>query len=84
MSDTLRSSLTVKTRAVLKNSESFERYQLRNYFVDQESDSGRIFNICINYIMGKDGHWANTFEIVCVSIIYGVRIISIANMKGGL
>ena len=33
--------------------------------------------------MGVNGKWGLTFEMICVSIIYCVRIISIANMSGG-
>ena len=79
----LRSDLTVKTRALLKDSEFSEGCPFSNYYADQESDpSGSIDNY-VNYIMGKDGNWASPFEMVCVSIIYGVCIISIVNMKDG-
>ena len=33
--------------------------------------------------MSVNGKWGSIFEIICVSIIYHVRIISIANMSGG-
>ena len=33
--------------------------------------------------MEKDGKCVSTFEMICASIIYSVRIIIIANMKGG-
>ena len=33
--------------------------------------------------MSMNGKWGSTFEIICVSIIYRVRIISIANISGG-
>ena len=33
--------------------------------------------------MGVDGQLPSIFEMICVSIIYSVRIISIAYMKGG-
>jgi len=33
--------------------------------------------------MGVNGKWGSTFEMICVSIIYCVRIISIANLSGG-
>ena len=79
----LRSGLIVNTSALLKYSESFEGYQLRNYFVDQESNSGKTIDNYVNCIMGKDRNWASTFEVVCAIIIYRVRIISIDNMKGG-
>ena len=33
--------------------------------------------------MSVNGKWGSTFEMICVSIIYRVRIISIANISGG-
>ena len=33
--------------------------------------------------MSVNGKWGLTFEMTCVSIIYRVRIISIANISGG-
>ena len=79
----LRSDLTVKTRALLKDSEFSEGCPFSNYYADQESDSSGSIDNYVNYIMGKDGNWASPFEMVCVSIIYGVCIISIVNMKDG-
>ena len=33
--------------------------------------------------MSVNGKWGSIFEMICVSIIYCVRIISIANLSGG-
>ena len=73
----LRSDFTWKTRALLKKSEFSERCALIKYFVDNEF----FFDGSIErYIKCKIG---STFEFVYASIIYEVRIISIANMKNG-
>ena len=79
----LHSNLTVKTRTLFNDSEFFEECPLSNYFADKEYNSSESIDNYVNYYMGKDKNWASTFEMVSTSIIYGVRIISIANMKGG-
>ena len=78
----LRSNLKVRTRSLLKGLDFSDECSLRNYFADQEFDSRGSIDNYVNYDMVKDGNWRSTFEMVCDSIIYGVLIISIANMKG--
>ena len=80
---TLRSDLSFRTKTLLKNGSLYGR-QICNYFNNNEksSKSGTIEN-CIDYAMSVNGKWGCTFKIICVSIIYRVCIISIANISGG-
>ena len=82
-SKSFRSNLLLRTKKLLKNESSHGR-QIHNYFNNNEEsiEGGSIENY-IDYVMGVNGKWGSTFEMICVSIIYCVRIISIANMSGG-
>ena len=62
--------------------ESPEDYQIRNYFLNNEFNSGGTIDDYVSYIMGVDIKWASIFKMICASIIYSVSIISITNMKG--
>ena len=69
--------------SLLKNSESLAGSQIHNYFSKNESCYGVTIGDCIDSIMCESDKWASTFEMICVSIIYSVRIINIANIKDG-
>ena len=82
-STTFRSNLSLRTKALLNNDSSQGRH-IRNYFNNNEKSlEGESIENYIDCTMGVSGKWGSTFEMICVSIIYGVRIISIANMTGG-
>ena len=82
-SKTFRSDLSIRTKTLLKNGSSHGR-RIRNYFNNNEKsiEGGSIENY-IDCNMGVNSKWGSTFEMICVSIIYCVRIISIANLSGG-
>ena len=82
-SNTFRSNLSYRTKILLKNESSHGRH-IRNYFNNNEKsiEGGSIENY-IDCNMGVNGKWGSIFEMICVSIIYCVRIISIANLSGG-
>ena len=82
-SKNFRSNLSHRTKILLKNGSS-HGHHIQNYFNNNEKsiECGSIENY-IDCNMGVNGKWGSTFEIICVSIIYCVRIISIANMSGG-
>ena len=82
-SKTFRSDLSIRTKTSLKN-ESLHDRQIRNYFNNNEKSSkGGTIEDYIDCVMSVSGTWGSTFDIICVSIIYRVRIISIANISGG-
>ena len=59
-------------------------HQIRNYFNNNEKSSkGGTIEDYIDCVMNVNGKWGTTFEIIYVSIIYRVRIISIANISDG-
>ena len=82
-SKTFRSDLSICTKTLLKNGSLHGR-QIHNCFNNNESSSksGSIEDY-IDCVMSVNGKWGSTFEMTCVSIIYRVRIIGIANMSGG-
>ena len=81
-SKTFRSDLSIRTKKLLKN-RSLHGRQIRNYFNNNEkSIEGESIEDYIDCAMSVNGKWGSTFEMICVSIIYRVRIISIANMAG--
>ena len=82
-SKTFRSDLPIRTETLLKNVSLYGR-QIRNYFNNNEKSSkGGTIEDYIDCVMSVNGKWRSTFEMICVSIIYRVRIISIANITGG-
>ena len=82
-SKTFRSNLSIRTKILLKNGSLYGR-QIRNYFNNNENSSkGRLIEEYIKCVMSVNGKWGSTFEMMCVSIIYRVRIIRIANISGG-
>ena len=82
-SKTFRSDLLIRTKTLLKN-RSFHGRQIRNYFNNNEkSNKGGSIEDYIDFVMSANGKWGSIFEVICVSIIYRVRIISIANISGG-
>ena len=83
-SKTFRSDLSIRTKTLLKNGSLHGR-QIRNYFNNNEnsSKSGSIDDY-IDCVMSVNDKWGSTFEMIFVSIIYRVCIISIANISGGL
>ena len=79
-SNTFRSNLSHRTKTWLKNGSSHGRH-IRNYYNNSEKsiEGGSIENY-IDSNMGVNGKWGSTFEMICVSIIYCVRIMSFLNM----
>ena len=82
-SKTFCSDLSIRTEKLLKNGSLHGR-EIRNYFNNNENsiERGSIEDY-IDCVMSINGKWGSTFEMICVSIIYRVRIISIANITGG-
>ena len=80
---TFRTELSNRTMSLLKHSESLTCCQIRNYFLNNESCCGVTVDDYIDSIICENGEWVSKFEMICVSIIYYVRVISITNMKGG-
>ena len=82
-SKTFRYNLSNRTKTLLKNGSLHGR-QIRNYFNNNEKSSKRgTIEHCIDCVISVNGKWGSSFEIICVSIIYRVRIISIVNISGG-
>ena len=68
---------------LLKNRSSHGR-KIRNYFnINKKSSICGTIEDYIDCVMSVSGKWESTFEMICASIIYCVRIISIANISGG-
>ena len=83
-SKTFRSNLLIRTKTLLKNRSLHGRH-IRNYFNNNEkSIKGGSIEDYIHYVMSVNGKWGSIFEMICVSNIYRVRIISIANISGGV
>ena len=81
-SKTFRSDLSIRTKILLKNGSLHSR-QIRNYFNNNENSSkGGSIEDYIDCVMSVNGKWGPIFEMICVSIIYCVRIISVANISG--
>ena len=81
-SKTFRSDLSIRIKTLLKNISLHGRH-IRNYFNNNEkSIKGGSIGDYIHCVMSVNGKWGSTFEMICVSIIYRVRIISIANISG--
>ena len=75
--------MSTRTKTLLKNGSSHGR-QIRNYFnVNEKSNIRRTIEDYIECQMSVSGKWGSKFEMICVSIIYRVPIISIANISGG-
>ena len=68
-----------KTKFPLKISDSPEGFQLRNYYVKNESYAGEIIDGCADHVKGENGNGLLTFEQVYVGIIYSVHVISGTN-----
>ena len=67
----------------MKNRSS-HGFQIRNYFnINEKSSIGETTEDYIEYERSVNVKWGPTFEMICVSIIYHVRIISIANISCG-
>ena len=82
-SRTFRSDFSNRTKMLLKNRSSHGR-KIRNYFnINKKSSICGIIEDYIDCVMSVSGKWESTFEMICASIIYCVRIISIANISGG-
>ena len=71
-----------RTKALLNNRLSHCR-QIHNYYnINEKSNIGGTIEDYIEYEMSVNGTWGSTFEMICVSIIYRVHIISIADISG--
>ena len=58
--------------------------RIRTYFnINKKSSIGGTIEYCIECEMSVNGKWGSTFEMICVSIVYRVRIISIAGISSG-
>ena len=82
-SKTFHSDLSICTEKLLKNGLLHGR-QIRNYFNnnDRYIEGGSIEDY-IGCVMSVKGKWGSTFEMICVSIIYRVRVIGITNISDG-
>ena len=82
-SKTFRPDLSNRTKTLLKNGSSHGRL-IRNYFnINEKSCIGGSIEDYIDCVLSMNIKWGSTFVMICVSIIYCVRIISIANISGG-
>ena len=82
-SKTFRSDLLIRTNTLLKNGLLHGR-QIRNYFnINEKSNEGETIEYYIDCVMSVNSKWGSTFEMICVSIIYRVRVIGITNISDG-
>ena len=80
---TFRSDLSIRTNTLLKNGLLHGR-QIRNYFnINEKSNKGGTIEYYIDCVMSVNSKWGSTFEMICVSIIYRVRVIDITNISDG-
>ena len=80
--NTFRSDLSNRTKTLLKNGSLHGR-QIRNYFNNNGmSSKGGTIEEYIDCAMNVNSKRGSTFGMICASIIYRVRIVSIANISG--
>ena len=76
-----RSEVTSKIKQISKNRSSAEALTLFDYYTSHQHHCGITIYDYVESLMEKDSKWALTFVMMCVSVIYNVRIISLANLR---
>ena len=73
--------MTSKIKQISKNRSSAEALTLFDYYTSHQHHCGITIYDYVESLMEKDSNWALTFVMICVSVIYNVQIISLANLR---